>query len=286
MSSEPPEQRAADAFKKQVGENWVRYETHIDHELQPFGQMAMQRLALAAGERVLDLGCGSGQTLLELWERVAPNGAVLGVDISEPMLQRAQQRVSEAGLSRVELLLGDAAAAPFSEATFDAAFSRFGVMFFDDPVAGFAHVRRALTARGRLAFVCWQARELNEWVELTLSAVRSVLPELAVPPLMDPNRPGPFFLSDADKVRRTLQQAGFVSVEIDSVAKEMHFGAAQRVEDAVEFALHIGPVARILTDADPALRPAFREALAAAFAPKLSRAGVWLGAAVHVVLAR
>jgi SAM-dependent methyltransferase len=209
---------------------------------------------------------------------------VLGVDISEPMLERAGQRVAQQ--PAIEILVGDAQTHPFAPADFDAVFSRFGVMFFEDERRAFANLRRALRPEGRLAFVCWQDLALNPWAALPLSAVMRLLPPGALPVLLRPGCPGPFNFSDPDRVQPILLDAGFADVRFDRLERPLHMGGAMTLDDALAYCRQIGPAARAMADADPTLRPALENEIAAALAPFVSERGVWLDAAAFVVTAR
>ena len=134
--------------------------------------------------------------------------------------------------------------------------------------------------------VCWQALEKNEWAEVVLRAVFSVLPSRELPPLLQADNPGPFYFGNAERVNETLLSAGFSRIELKPFEQRMHFGAAMTLDEAVDYALEIGPAARAIADADSALLPAFRRALASALAPFVGEAGVWLGGAVFLVTAR
>jgi SAM-dependent methyltransferase len=264
---------------------WVRLQERTDAQLGALGLFVIDRLAPAPGERVLDVGCGAGQTVLQLAERVGSEGSVVGLDISAPMLARARERVSEAGLSRVELVLGDAATQRF-ERPFNVLFSRFGVMFFEDPVVAFTNLRAALRPGGRLGFVSWQAPELNPWVGLTLNAARKIAPQQALPALLEPGRPGPFFLADAAFVRRVLHRAGFTEIAIEPREVSGPVGGARTLDEAVEFSLEIGPTARFVSEADPALVPAMRAAVRDALSAFDSERGVWVAMRILIVTAR
>jgi SAM-dependent methyltransferase len=279
--------RADQVFGERAGEAWALLQEQTDIQLDAFGLAAIAKLGLAPGARVIDVGCGCGQTLLELADVVGPGGHVLGVDISEPMLARARERV--AGRPAVELLCGDAQTHPFAPADFEALFSRFGVMFFQDTRAAFANLRRALRPLGRLAFVCWQPLSLNPWAEVPLRAVMRLLPPDALPDLLRPGCPGPFYLSDPDGVRTILSDAGFVGVEIDRLERPVHVGGAMTLEQATTYYRQIGPAARAIANAAPApgsaLETALEAALAGALAPFVSERGVWMDAAAFVVTA-
>ena len=142
-------------------EHWLRNQDRYDRMLQPFADLILQTAALQPGEQVLDVGCGYGATTLEAARRVAP-GPVLGVDLSGPMLSVAKDRAAGSGLANVAFEHGDVQVYPFGPARFDAVISRFGVMFFEDPVAAFANIRSAVRPGGRLVFACWQPLANND----------------------------------------------------------------------------------------------------------------------------
>jgi SAM-dependent methyltransferase len=275
--------RPAALFNERAGEAWALLQDRTDAQLDVFGRATMARLSLARGARVLDVGCGCGQTLGELAELVGPSGYVLGVDVSEPMLARAQRFA--AAHSTIELVRADAQTYAFVPASFDAMFSRFGVMFFEDPRAAFTNLRRALRPQGRLAFVCWQAMSRNPWAERPLQAVLEVLGG-EPPPMLRPGVPGPFAFADAELVRAILADAGFVEIAVESFETPLHFGGAMTIAEAVAYATQIGPAARAMTDAPAAQRPALEAALAGALAPFASDRGVWVDSAAFIVTAR
>ena len=280
--SDPP--RASQSFVDKGGEAWVRMQGRTDTLIDPLGRIAIERLGVVAGERILDVGCGCGQTLLQLAERAGPSGQVLGVDISPPMLECARERV--AGRATIALALGDAQAYAFAPASFDAVFSRFGVMFFDDARAAFGNLRAAARPGGRLSFVCWQALAKNPWAARPLEAVMRLLPASAMPDMLREGRPGPFFMSDPARVRAILDQAGWKDVSIEPVEMSLHLGAAATLDEAVEYSLQIGPAARAMTDAPEALKPALEAALRASLVPFASARGVFVDGAAFVVGAR
>src|SRR5437764_4641052 len=167
--SPPDPPRASQSFVEKGGEAWVRMQDRTDALIDPLGRAAMERLGVVAGERILDVGCGCGQTLFQLADRAGPSGHVLGVDISPPMLECARQRA--AGHPTIALALADAQTYAFPPRDVDAVYSRFGVMFFDDARAAFRNLRVAARSSGRLSFVCWQDMEKNLWAVRPLEAV-------------------------------------------------------------------------------------------------------------------
>ena len=180
---------------------WAEVREPLERQLAPLGRRALAALAPRPGESVLDIGCGGGETALDLARAVAPDGTVVGVDLSTAVLAFAR-RAAE-GCERVRFVQADAQVFPFEPASFDAAFSRFGVMFFADPTAAFINIRRSLRPNGRLAFVCWRALEENPLDILPLRAASAHLPPQ---PAHDPDAPGPFAFANPARVRGILEK--------------------------------------------------------------------------------
>jgi SAM-dependent methyltransferase len=224
-------------------DRWVREQAALDAMLRPFGDAALVRARPSSGERALDVGCGCGDTSLTLADRVGAGGHVVGLDFSLPMIDRARER--SAGRSNLSFLAGDASREPLDLRSFDLLFSRFGVMFFTDPTAAFAHLGGALRASGRLAFVCWRSLGENPWA---LVPVEAVLPILGRPEPTPPDAPGPFSFGDATRVRRILGDAGFEEIEVAPFDTRNEFGAGGSIGDAARDLARLGPVARLLVD--------------------------------------
>jgi SAM-dependent methyltransferase len=260
-----------------AGPSWAEFQEGLDRQVVPLGRQAMAALKPAPGERILDIGCGAGQTSLELAQAVGPGGAVLGVDLSEPLLAIARRR--SAGVRGLDVAQGDAQTFAFEPAAYDGAFSRFGVMFFADPPAAFANVRRALKPGGRLAFVCWRAADENPIMRLPMEAAGSPLPPPSPP---EPGAPGPFAFADPDRVRRILANAGFTAVELTPHDEKVGSGA---LETSVALALRIGPLGAALRE-NPALRDVVAPRVRAALAEHDGPDGPKLNAAVWIVTAR
>jgi SAM-dependent methyltransferase len=263
-----------------AGERWVRHQARLDRALGPFGEAALDRLELRPGQSVLDVGCGTGGTLLSLARRLGAQGRVLGVDLSRPMLERARERTREQ--PEIELLVADAAAYGFGQ-RFDAVFSRFGVMFFADPVLAFGALRQALQAAGQLGFVCWQAFEDNPWVHLPLVAARSLLTEDPLPAI-DPNAPGPFSLASPARIGDILSLAGYSEISIEAFRAPVLM-SEEGVEAAVDFTFQTGPVARLLAEQPDCIRELARERIRERFAPFEAAGRVELEGAAWLVTA-
>jgi SAM-dependent methyltransferase len=240
-----------------AGPVWVERQDALDRMIGAFGEQAMDRAKFVAGESVLDVGCGTGQTTVEIARRVAPSGRVVGVDISKPMLASARQRPTAAGAVAIDFREADAQVAPIESAAFDVVFSRFGVMFFADPVAAFMNLRGSLRPTGRLAFLCWQPLPRNGWVAGPMQALAAVLPLPAPPP---PGAPGPFSMGDPERVKQILGGAGFRDVALESIEGDLNVGDS-RVEPTVEFLMKIGPCAALLKGAPPETTETVRSTL-------------------------
>lgn len=255
---------------------WAEVRDLLELQLAPLGRPAIAALGARPGETVLDIGCGGGTTVLDLARAIAPDGSVVGIDLSEAVLAHAMQAAT--GHKRVRLLHGDAQAFPFEPAVFDAAFSRFGVMFFADPVAAFVNIRRSLKPHGRLAFVCWRALQENPLDFLPLQAASGhLLPQ----PAPDPAAPGPFSFADPNRIRDVLGRAGFRSIAIMPHDELVGSG---NLDAMLAVVTRVGALGKILRES-PELRaaavPAVRSALAAHDGPD----GVKLNAATWVVTA-
>lgn len=263
-----------------AGERWRARQHDQDTLLAPVTDALLQRAAPAAGEVVLDIGCGCGATSIELARRIVPRGRVLGVDVSAPMLERARERVSP-GLP-IELINADATAYRFAPAAADLLFSRFGVMFFAEPGKSFANMRSGLRRGGRLAFACWQEPRKNPWLMLPLEEACRHVPR---PPASGPEEPGAFAFADQGRVRGILEGAGFHRVALEAVDLRLDMGFGRGLDAAVEGAIGMGPAARALEGQPAELRAAAAESIRAAL--KRYQAGnvVALPGAIWIVTA-
>lgn len=268
------------------GQRWLTYEQRLDAMLDDYGAAALAAAAPMPGEQVLDIGCGSGQSTLELARSVGRDGHVTGVDISEPLLARARERAAEAGLA-VDFRLADASTDDFAPGQTDLLFSRFGLMFFDDPVAAFAHLRCALREGGRLATAVWRGIGDNLWARLVVEALGDIVP---VPPLASFEVAGPFSFAEPGRVECLLHEAGFREVALEPFDSPLLFGIGAddmaAAEDALAQAGHLGPLRRLLAKQEGEVRARAEDAVRAAFRRHADGGRVSLPGGAWIVTAR
>ena len=250
----------------ETGQNWVTHDALMEEMLQPLGEAVMSVLAPIASERALDIGCGCGHTSLALATRVGPEGAVTGVDVSAPMLKVAKTLADTAGddSAPTVFLEADAQTHTFHAPHYDVVFSRFGVMFFEDPVAAFTNIRSAMSPTGRLAFCCWQPRAVNPFMTVPAMAALELL---SAPPQPPPRTPGPFAFEEADYVDAILQEAGYRDICISPLSQLLEFGRGLALTEIVERLVQIGPIAQMIRDAPADLQQPVRDRVSAAIAP-------------------
>lgn len=278
-------QEQIEFWNSPAAERWVKYQVEFDRAIGAFGSAALAELPLTAGVRVLEVGCGTGSTTLDIAERVAPGGSVVAVDVSQLLLARAQERVpARAKALGVALELKLADAATYRAATlFDALFSRFGVMFFDQPVQAFTNLRNALAPGGKIAFVCWRALAENPWTAVPLKAARRVVP--APVPAPDPRAPGPFAFGEQSYVHGIVAGAGFSEIEITAFDAPVLIGTSG-LSDAVEQTLRLGPTGRVIIDQPDEIKARVREEIARDIAPLMKGDTLSLPGAAWLVTAR
>ena len=265
-----------------AGPRWVASPGFRERRNQESLGLLLARLGLTGGESVLEIGCGTGALTLPLADAVSEHGRVVAVDISEPMLGAARQKVGERGLRNVTLHSGDAQVFAFEPAAFDLATSRMGVMFFSDPTAAFRNIKGALNPGGRLVFACWAPLgENRHWLISYNIALRHLGPP-APPPA---HEPGPLAFGDPDYIRRILAAAGFVEIAVDRVHPTIIGGAP---EEEARQAVAMGPTARLIEEKKPdeATRQTIVREIEAAFAAEAAAGPIRLPATIFLVAAR
>ncbi|MDQ3756482.1 MAG: methyltransferase domain-containing protein [Actinomycetota bacterium] len=263
------------------GEHWAADADRYDEINRRYGERVVEALSPQPGERVLDVGCGNGALALAIGPRVTPEGSVLGLDLSGPMLAEARRRAERAGLANVEFEQGDAQVAALPAASFDAVVSRFGVMFFEDPVAAFANIGRALRPGGRLVFACWQEVLRNEWITVPSATALQFVP---MPDLGASGGPGPFSFADPDRVRSVLSDAGYSDVAVEDAVEPMRLGAS--ADEAVAFMQGTDMASTLFEGVDDETATKAWEAIRAALAAYETADGVVLHGAAWIVTAR
>jgi ubiquinone/menaquinone biosynthesis C-methylase UbiE len=264
-----------------AGQHWTERQPAQDMLLAPVLEALIDRAAAKAGERILDVGCGCGSTSIALAERIAPTGFALGIDISAPMLSRARQLAPKD--LPLDFVLADATVHPFDPASFDLLVSRFGVMFFAEPVVSFANLRKALRPSGRVAFACWREPRENPWMMAPLHAVYQHVPKL---PQQGPEDPGPFAFASEERVKRILSEAGFSSVAMEPCNLSLDLAIGRGLDAAVQSALEIGPASRALDGHPEEVRVAATRSIREALTPFLRGQSVPLPASIWIVTAR
>jgi SAM-dependent methyltransferase len=270
-----------DYWNADAGRKWVAHTQALDLAMEPITQRLLKAAAPKPGERALDIGCGCGETTLTVARAVAPNGAIFGVDISEQMLSEAKRRAKAEGLENTAFALADAAALPLTP-DHDLIISRFGVMFFHDPIVAFKNIHSGLSETGRLAFVCWRHPKENGWATAPFWAVKDLLPEQ---PPFDPDAPGPFSLHDDTKIKQVLSEAGFSAIEIQPFDTSFRMASEGGAKTAVEFVSEIGPLARAMAEVGPDVKSAIVQRLHTLFEPLVRDDALDLPAAVWIVTA-
>ncbi len=260
------------------GEAWVTGQETLDAAMRPVTEVLLKAAAVGKSDVVTDIGCGTGETTLEIAKQAA---SALGVDVSAPMLALAKDRGDKLGLPNVQFEQRDVQADELqSDATL--AMSRFGVMFFEDPVAAFANIRRQMSDEGRLCFACWKTPRENTWVSLPMSIVRQHI-EVEAP--ADPRAPGPFAFADEEYVRSVLENAGWKDVGLEPVEFDMAWGDSP--EAAAHGLIERGPLRRIFVG-DASISEETKQTIVKGIEDALpaSEDGIFLKGAVWIVTAK
>lgn len=260
------------------GRRWVSNLDRVERMLAPLADELLRHAAPTPGEAVIDVGCGGGLTSKAFAEAVGPTGEVLGLDVSTVILEVARARFPAE--PNLRFVAGDAGSMPLPSAHYDLVTSRFGVMFFPEPVAAFTHLRAALKPGGRLRFICWREMALNPWMGLAAATAFEILPR---PAPSVPNSPGPFGLADEQWLTHVLSSAGFHDIETKAHDRMLDLGP---LEEAVDQMTRMGPAAPVFDEADDATRARVRTALHAALAPHVREGRVALASSTWLVSAK
>ncbi|PZV37435.1 class I SAM-dependent methyltransferase [Mesorhizobium kowhaii] len=276
--SAQPNTRQAALWNDASGKAWVEMQPILDEILAPFERLVVDAGYPGEGGNVLDIGCGAGATTLAMARRVGDDGRCVGLDISQPLVALATERTRVEEVANASFEVGDAQAYALESGHFDAIVSRFGVMFFDDPVAAFANIRQAARRGGKLAFVCWRSPVENDFMT---TAARAAAPFLPPAPAPDPDAPGQFAFADGAKVKRILEASGWSSIEVEQADILCQIAEG----DLMTFVTRLGPVGAALREVDRATAEKITAVLPAAFAPFVEDGEARFNAACWLVTA-
>lgn len=266
-------------WNESSGPIWVEMQEVLDRTYAAFEKRLVEDGFPGERGRVLDIGCGAGATTIAMARRLGPQGLCLGVDISAPLIAAAKERAAREQLAAVRFLEADAQTYSFEPRSFDAVISRFGVMFFDDPAAAFANLRRAARPHATLTFIAWRSPADNEFISSLPHAVERFLPPM---PAMDPDAPGQFAFANSQRVRTILQSSGWTDVRIEP----MDVLTTIIAKDLLAYVTKLGPIGLALKSADDSTRASVVAALHAAISRHVEQGVVRFTSACWLVMAR
>ena len=272
-----------DFWSGKGGDIWVERQNVMDIMLSPLGEAALNKLNFNEEENVLDIGCGCGHTTLNIAKRIEPLGNVTGLDISEPMLERAKESAVEMSISNTSFKCVDVQTEDLGDQIYSAAFSRFGVMFFEDSIAAFKNINKSLISGGCLSFVCWQSPAVNPWQSLFIQEIKKFL-ELPSPP---PRSPGPFAFMESEYVFSILEESKFQDINIEGHEAEVNMFSGRSLSDSVKDYISINPVVtEMLRDSSEDQTTEIVNSAIEAFSPYYSEKGLIFPSATWLVTAK
>jgi SAM-dependent methyltransferase len=269
----------AAAWDGPEGDHWTEHAAHYDRTTRGHRERLLGADLISPDDDVLDVGCGTG-ALTRAAARRAPGGSALGIDLSRRMIEHARALTTSEGITNASFERADAQVHPFVAHSADTVVSSFGAMFFDDPVAAFANIARALRPGGRLGLLAWRELARNSWV----SAIRDALAAGRALPVPRPGTPGPFGLADPDQATDLLAGAGLVDVDFHEIDEVMDFGAD--TEQAFAFVAGMGIVDGLTSDLDPGTRATALDALRSTLAAAETDHGVLFASSAWLITVR
>ena len=262
-------QEQKEFWNEKKGKIWVSLESNIDKMLGPLGHNAIKILNPKSGEKILDIGCGTGSTSQSLSKLVGENGLITGIDISEPILSFAKNRLENRNIKNIDFIQEDAQTFNLSNFNYDAIFSRFGIMFFEDPFFAFKNIKKSLNSKGRITFICWSNREENDWITLS-SKVASQFLEL--PPKNNPREPGPFAFEEYSYIKEILTKSGWKNINIKNHKENIIVG--KNLDHAAAFLSKMGPMSVPFENSNEKTKAKVIEALKECYSKYLIPKGV------------
>ncbi|MCA6119769.1 class I SAM-dependent methyltransferase [Bradyrhizobium sp. WSM 1738] len=261
-----------------AGRAWLGTQDVIEHMFKPFEEMLVETVTAGSEAHVLDVGCGVGGTTLAVARRLRNNGSCTGVDISAPMIAAAQAAALSEGVP-ASFVCANAETYAFQPDSFDTIISRFGVMFFENPVRAFSNLRHAAKDRGELRFVAWRGPAENPFMTTAERAAAPLLPNL---PARRPGAPGQFAFADRDRINTILQESGWAEIDI----RPIDVTCTLPEKDLVRYLSQLGPVGLMLQETDSEIRNQVITTVRAAFSPFVHGPEVRFTAACWIVSAR
>jgi SAM-dependent methyltransferase len=260
------------------GLGWVEMQPVLDQTFAPLEAVLVKAAAAVSPACVLDVGCGTGATTLAVARQLAPKDGCVGIDISEPMIAAARARAERERL-RATFICANAQEHPFDPGRVDVLISRFGVMFFDDPVRAFANLRRAGRSGAELRCIAWRSAAENPFMTTAERAAAALLPNL---PPRKPDAPGQFAFANAERVHGILKESGWTAIDLQRLDVVCTFPE----KELVRYLTRLGPVSLALQDADDNTRARVIETICPAFDPFVHGADVQFVAACWMISAR
>ena len=280
---EETNKKQRDFWSGKGGDVWVEKQNAMDVMLEPLGNAALAKLPKNLGRHVIDIGCGCGSTTLSIAEQLNESAKITGVDISEPMLDQAKKVASEKNLSNVDFQVMDIQTELDIEGKYSAAFSRFGVMFFENPVIAFKNINRSLKEEANFSFVCWQSPKLNPWQSLSIQVIKQFV-DLPSPP---ERSPGPFAFADADYLKSIMTDSGFKNINLESHEQQVTMFTGKSLEQASNDYLSINPVVtEMLKEAPESIKENISSSLQNLFKEYSNGNGLHFPSATWLVTAR
>ncbi len=274
----PNDDAQAKLWNGPSGRTWVEMQELLDGMFKPLEDLLAEAVSAGAGRQVLDVGCGTGSTTLAIARRLGTQGRCTGIDISEPMIDAARARAEREG-SPAGFIRANAQDHAFAPASFDMLVSRFGIMFFDDPVRAFANMRRAAKDGAEMRFIAWRSPSETPFMTTAERAAAPLLPNL---PARKPDAPGQFAFADPNRVHRILEESGWAGIDL----RPLDVACTLPEKELVRYFTRLGPVGLMLQEADGGTRTQVIETVRAAFEPYVHGAEVRFTAACWMVCAR